>query len=229
MHSYEIIRAAMLGKIADQIWTPADTLPHELDLAREFDVSRGTIRRAMADLVQMGLIERRRKSGTRVVARKQHSSTLIIPVVRKEIIAKGGQYGYKLLKCETGPEIVDMTGYFADAPLMRIGCLHLSDGRPYQLEDRLINLDAVPAALQTDFAAISPNEWLVERVPYSSVRTVLRAQPADREHADILKIAENAPLFIIERQTRLDSTPVTFVKMSHPAAGFAIVTDTGDG
>ncbi len=226
MHAYEKIRAEMLHRITRQIWPAGSNLPHEEQLAAEFGVARGTIRRAMADLVQQGLVERRRKAGTRVTARSAHSSTLTIPIVRNEIIASGAQYGYKLLAAEKGGSALDMTGDFKDAPLLHICCLHLSDGRPYQFEDRLINLDAVPDAADHDFNGMSPNEWLVEKVPYSAVRTILRAEAADSAQARYLKIRKGSPVFVIERQTRLDILPVTLVKMSHPSDLFSITTQT---
>ena len=226
MHAYEKIRAEMLRRIASQDWPAGLTLPHEEQLAEEFGVARGTVRRAMADLVEQGLIERKRRAGTKVASRSAHSSTLTIPIVRKEITASGAQYGYKLLTRETGGAELDPTGHFARAQLLKISSLHLADGQPYQLEERLISLEAVPHAADHDFSAISPNEWLIEQVPYSAVRTVLRAEAADEAQALHLKIARHSPVFVIDRQTRLDTMPVTLVKMSHRAASFSITTTT---
>ena len=226
MHVYEKIRTEMLHRITRQIWPSGSLVPHEEKLAEEFGVARGTVRRAMADLVQQGLIERRRRAGTRVAARSAHSSILTIPVVRKEISARGEKYGYKLLSVETGDAAMDMTGYFHNANLVHVQCLHLADGRPYQYEDRLINLDAVPDAADHDFTEMSPNEWLIERVPYSAVRTALKAEAANETQARYLKVKRNSPVFVIERQTQLDHQPITFVTMSHPSANFSIVTQT---
>lgn len=227
MHAYEEIRSEMLSRIADHRWTPGYLLPHEQELAREFGVARGTIRRAMSDLVDQGLLERKRKAGTRVAQRTSHSSTLTIPIVRKEVTGKGAQYGYKLLEIKSGEDVNDSTNHFRGAQLIQIRCLHFADGQPYQLEDRLISTDAVPEARDQDFSEVSPNEWLVEQVPYSAVRTLLRTEPADVLQARHLKIRQGTPVFVIERQTRLECVPITFVKMSHPAVSFSIATETG--
>ena len=45
-------------------------LPNEFELADQFGVSRGTVRSALNELQQLGLIDRRRNAGTRVVASK---------------------------------------------------------------------------------------------------------------------------------------------------------------
>ena len=226
MHAYEKVRAEILRRIASQDWPQGMTLPHEEVLAEEFGVARGTMRRAMADLTERGLIERKRRAGTKVAARAAHSSTLTIPIVRAEISQSGAQYGYKLLERTVGSAELDHTGHFGAASLLQVLCLHLADGRPYQLEDRLISLEAVPQAATADFKTMSPNEWLVEKVPYSAVRTILRADSASAEQARHLKLEKGSPVFVIERQTQLDQSAVTQVRMTHPAGGFSITTET---
>lgn len=228
MHPYEEIRAEILRRINNQVWPAGFAVPHEEKLAEEFKVARGTVRRALTSLVDAGLIERKRRAGTRVVGRKSHTSTLTIPIVRHEIEASGRQYGYKLLASDLCGEDQDVQGLFQGAPLQRIVCLHLSDGAPYQLEDRLVNLSAVPEAGTQDFSSVSPNEWLVERVPYSSIRTMLRAEPATEADARYLKLKKSETVFVIERQTRLKTVPVTLVRMSHPASRYQIITETDD-
>lgn len=228
MHPYESIRAEFLRRINDQTWPAGFTLPQEEKLAEEFGVARGTVRRALGSLVDAGLIERRRRAGTRVVDRRAHSSTLTIPIVRHQIESRGWTYSYQLIEaspCPTPPPEWDI---FDNAPLKRVTCLHLGDGRPFQLEDRVINLEAIPEAVDEGFETLSPNEWLIQRAPYSSIQTTLkaeRAQPQDIVHLDV---QDAAPVFVIERQTRFKHAPLTAVRLSHAADRFEITTQTGD-
>lgn len=226
MHPYEQIRTEILRRINSQAWPAGFAVPNEEKLAVEFGVARGTVRRAMASLVDAGLIERRRRAGTRVVGRKSHSSTLTIPVVRHEIENGGHSYGYKLLESGVCGSENDDQGLFGDALLRHIISLHLSNGRPYQLEDRLVNLSAIPEARDADFSTVSPNEWLIARVPYSSVRTILRAELPSDEDSQYLKLKRNEPVFVIERQTRLNGEALTLVRMAHPANSFQMITAT---
>ncbi len=228
MHPYEDIRATILERINNQTWPAGSTLPHEEQLAKEFDVARGTIRRALSSLVEAGLIERRRKAGTRVVDRRSHMSTLNIPIIRHEIESSGAQYGYKLLSSDIHSPEKDETGFFKTASLKHVLALHLKDGRPFQLEDRLINLTAIPKARDESFKTISPNEWLVAQVPYSSIRTYLRAELASALDVTHLKITTGRPVFIVERQTTLKTVPLTRVRLSHDAAQYQVVTETAD-
>ncbi|WP_420331691.1 GntR family transcriptional regulator [Oceanicaulis alexandrii] len=228
MHPYETIRTEMLRRINDQTWPAGHTLPREDDLAEEFGVARGTIRRALSSLSEAGLIERKRRAGTRVVDRRGHRSTLTIPIVRHEIEARGAVYGYRRICVDDGASSPLDQALFKGAPLRHVRCLHLSDGKPFQLEDRFINLDTVPEAADAPFDTVSPNEWLVQRAPYSFIRTALRAELAHAIDQTHLGLTESEPVFVIERQTRFRDSPLTSVRLSHAASAFQIVTESGD-
>ncbi|MEM7764388.1 MAG: GntR family transcriptional regulator [Pseudomonadota bacterium] len=228
MHRYEAIRAELLNRIRSNVWPPGFSVPREEDLAEEFGVARGTVRRALASLVAAGLLERRKRAGTRVVEPTSHQSTLKIPIIRHEIETQGRQYGYRRLSASDGIITHDHQDLFAGASLRHIVCLHLGDGSPYQLENRLINVDLVPEALNEAFAEISPNEWLLAQAPYSSVRTTMRAAAAHGDAATYLALPTGAPVFVIERITRLDGVPVTHVVMTYSGSQFELVTETDD-
>src|SRR5688572_6780067 len=54
----------MADRIATRAWKPDSALPNEGDLAREFGVSSGTVRKALEGLEQMRLIKRRQGRGS---------------------------------------------------------------------------------------------------------------------------------------------------------------------
>lgn len=63
----DAIFAALKERILHGHWPVGSQIPTEMDLAVEFGVSRGTIGRAIAQLVHEGFVERRTRAGTRVV------------------------------------------------------------------------------------------------------------------------------------------------------------------
>ena len=89
MTRFAAIRDEMLRRINDGDWPVGHELPTEPQLAQEFGVARGTIRRAMDALSDQGLILRRKRAGTRVAARQGHASRMTIPIVRLGIEARG--------------------------------------------------------------------------------------------------------------------------------------------
>ncbi len=71
------VAALLYGRIAEGRYLPGDRLPSEAELAEELDVSRGTVRSALAALATAGLIVRRQGDGTYVTGVKSAENSLI--------------------------------------------------------------------------------------------------------------------------------------------------------
>jgi len=227
MPTYKDIRSTLLDRIKSGEWQPGMLLPSEAELAEEFGSTRVTVNRAMQALADDGFVERRRKAGTRVVRRLTRDALIRIRIVRDEIEQSGRRYSYLLIRRgreRPPPGIQAELGIGSKTEALHIVCLHFADGRPFQLENRWINLDVVPQAQSETFETISPNEWLVQKVPYSNAEHVFRAAAADPEEQQQLDLARDEPVFVIERTTWLDDRTVTHVTLSHPAGNFRLVT-----
>ncbi len=68
---YQQVHDHLLGRIVAGEWPPGDYLPSEQRLAASLGVALGTVRRALDELVQEGVVERRQGRGTAVL---RHSS-----------------------------------------------------------------------------------------------------------------------------------------------------------
>ncbi len=229
MAKYEDIREVLLERISDGTWAPGAAIPHEVDLAEEFGVTRPTISRALRDLVQDGLVERRRRAGSRVALRHTPGVVLRIPIVRDEIEARGGTHSHLLLEQRMAPPPVAVRAAFGLAPRtksLQLCTLHFDSGEPHQLEERWINTRVLPDAAMQDFTAMSANEWLVRQVPYTRVEQVLQAAAATEGEAEALQIAPGAPVFVIERTTWNGTDALTRVRLAHPGERYRIVTRT---
>ena len=64
---YSQVQAALVERIATGRWKPGTSLPNEHDLAQEFGVSDGTMRKALNQMEGIGLISRRQGRGTFVI------------------------------------------------------------------------------------------------------------------------------------------------------------------
>ncbi len=223
---WQAVRETVLARIRAGEWAPGALIPNEAVLAREFGCARATVNRALRELAATGLIDRRRKAGTRVALQPLRRVTLEIPVIRTEIEARGGQYGYALLAREEGPAplaVWSRMGLGAEAELLHLRALHLSDGRPYLYEDRWVNPATVPGLLEVDLTETSANLWLVRNVPYTSGDLSLQAVPAEAEVAEALACARGAAIFVMERLTWLGAASVTLVTQ-HYAPGYRLIT-----
>lgn len=214
--SFRTIKADLLRRIKSGEWPPGSRLPDEIDLAGSYGVARTTVARAMRELVSDGLIERRRKAGTRVRMAPLRQAKFQIPLVHDEIASLGASYSYKLLRSDIVPAPLDLIRRMRlteGTQLRHVLCLHFADHQPYQLEDRWINLEAVPDAAEADFATAGPNDWLVSQVPFSNAEIGFSAIEATALQAQHLGCPTNAALFCVERQTEWERRVVTFVQL----------------
>ena len=216
--SFRDIKEEMERRIATRIWRPGATIPGEEDLAREFGSARATVNRALQELARAGVVERKRKSGTRVSLRPVREARFVIPLVRQEIEAEGADYRYALIRrdIEPAPDLVRARLGLDAGEMLHLRCLHLADGTPWQFEDRWINLAAVPQARDEDFTEVGPNEWLVMNAPFSRADFSFRAARASLEEARLLGLGSADAVFVAERMTFVGDEPVTLVRMVHP-------------
>ena len=185
--NYREIKADILQRITGGYWPPGTLLPGEHALAGEYAVARATVSRALRELSDDGIIERKRKAGTRVRPRPLRRACFDIPPVRSEIEDKGWQYGYRLLQAgvePAPPEAAQQLGMGIDTPAIHVACIHAADARPHQFEDRWINPQTAPGAADADFSTDPPLDWLSRALPYTTVQIALMAAVADAELAE---------------------------------------------
>lgn len=223
---YLAVRNEVFRRIQTRIWPPGATLPTESELAAEFGCARATVNRALRELSEMGIVERRRKSGTRVKTLPAKQARLPITIVRHEVEARNAAYRYDLIsRSETGapPWLASRLGLPQGQPVLHVRCMHYADSAPYQFEERWVNIEAVPDIVSADLATIGPNEWLLRTVPFTQAEVSFSAVAADTELANFLSATPGSPLFRMERTTRLGTQPVTLVRMTyHP--GYRLTT-----
>lgn len=225
MTGWEDIRAEVLRRIRARDWPPGGMIPTEEDLAVEFGVARATVNRALRDLATSGVLERRRKAGTRVAALPVRKATLDIPVIRLEIEARGQSHSFQVLKqsfMEPPVPIASRLGLGPGFKLLYLETLHLADGKPFAHEVRWLNSEILPRPLP-DFHALSANEWLVAHVAYVSGDIAFSAEGASAREAAVLGVAPGAALFVTERMTWTAESPITFVRLAH-GPGYRVQT-----
>ncbi|WP_425046390.1 GntR family transcriptional regulator [Primorskyibacter sp. S87] len=214
--AFRNVKEDIRNRILKGVWAPGDLLPNEVDLAIEFDCARATVNRAMRELADEGLVERKRKAGTRVRQAPLRQARFSIPIVRQEIEARGQIYRYALVDrnvVETPDWLRARLGGTATGQVLHLACVHFGDANPYQFEDRWINLAALPQAADADFNSLGPNEWLVATVPFSDAEISFSATTADARTARHLGCSEGDALFLAERTTWWEDQPITHVRL----------------
>lgn len=214
--NWQSVQDEVLRRIHTREWPPGDLIPNEADLAIEFGCARSTVNRALRSLATSGLLDRKRKAGTRVAAQPVAKATLDIAVIRHEVEEHGAKYGYQLIAREMTVPPLSVSGAMktmADDPLLHVRALHLADDEAYAIEDRWINTGIVPDALAEPFQAVSANEWLMKHAPYTQGEIAFSAVQASAKDAEIMGVAQNSALFAIDRLTWDSAASVTKVRL----------------
>ncbi len=225
--SFQVIKADILQRIRNREWLAGAYIPNEEDLAKSYGCSRVTVNRALREIADAGIVERRRKAGTRVVSQPPRAANIQIPIVRIDIESRGAVYRYALLERSEIPAPENIQAKLAlkePSDVLHVRCLHYSDETPYQYEDRWINLLAVPNARGENFDVTSPNEWLVANEPLLDAEHMFYALNAQEEPAKFLNISPGDALFVVERRTWSKTHTITAVKLYHPGATFKMVS-----
>ncbi len=148
--------------------------------------------------------------------------------VDQEVAARGAEYRYALLdrRVEPPPDAVRARLEIPEeAEALFVRCLHYANDVPFQIEERWINLLAVPDAGSERFEESGPNAWLLEHVPWSEAEQVLYAANSDAREAALLGLAEGDALFVVERRTRRGPQIVTSVRLKYPGRYYRLPVD----
>lgn len=186
-------------------WLPGDPIPSEAELCKQYGVSRGTIQRAVRELVEQGLLRRERGRATYVCSPKLEGSVL---ASYQESISRPHDAGAEVIRCdlvEPGEEI------------RRIMALEVGEG-VYELE-RLRFVRDAPLSLQLSYlpASLCPDLESCElgdshlhdvlqrqyNVAFLKAEEFVEPVRADAYVAELLRIKGDHPVFYVERLSYL--------------------------
>lgn len=214
------------GKILSGEWAPGQRIPFELELAALYNCSRMTVNKAMTQLARAGLIERRKKSGSFVTQPHAQSAVLEIRDIKHEVEGLGKPYRYELASRTKRKATADDRALLevgANTQVLAITGLHHAGERVFCLEDRLINLSAVPDALDETFDHVAPGPWLIARVPWSAAEHKIMAVEADEDVAVALHIPVGAACLVVERRTSMNGAFITHVRLTYLGSSHELV------
>ncbi len=222
---YQTIKRSIVAGIAAGTWRIGEVLPSEHALTRQFRVSRMTVNRAMRELANENLIRRVPGVGSFVAEPAAQSSLVEIHNIADEIAARGNTHTARVLGLRleaASMEAACAFGLPAGAPLFRSEILHLENGVPLQLEDRLVNPAVAPGYLGQDFTSLTPNAFLSRVAPLQRAEHQVRAVVADERQRLLLELLQGEACLLVLRRTWSGTHLVSIAELSHPGASFGL-------
>ncbi len=198
----EIIRT----RIESGQWPAGQQLPPEADLCEEFNLSRGTVRQALAELVREGMLNRRRGKGSFVATPKISQNLMRAAWGFSEYANQviGSELGSKLISAGIIPanrSLANKFGISVGSELFEIRKLKLADEQPYFLATSYIPKEVCPGLENEDHTVGSLVALLQEKYAIKVMRVEGWFEPIliDEYEASQLEMEKGLPAMLYER------------------------------
>jgi GntR family transcriptional regulator len=202
---YKELERQMREALAGGEWKPGEAIPAERRLAERFNVSIGTIRKAIDELVAANLLIRQQGRGTFVASHNRDRLLYYFFHVVPHTRAKA-YHEVRLLAFARGRATGRETEHLRVAPgdaVIRVRNLRSLGGKPENIDDLTLPASRFPGLTERQFAGRPSTIYNLyqEAFGLSVVRTSerLRATLADADTAALLHVARGAPLLAIRR------------------------------
>lgn len=229
--AYQRIKAAILHNIHSGQWQAGSAISTEMALAKEFGVSRMTVNRALKELSEERVLERRQGSGT-FVAQQQFNHTFVeVRNIAEDLKSANRDYKAEVISKRRITALMlddslrrkfDIDAGIgahadkADEPVLyEVKIIHFADDQPIQVEERWVDAAAVPHFIEQDFSEVNTSDYLIEKIPLERGSYTIRALAAPKDIAEALQIKVQSPTLVLQRKTYSAGKVITFVKMWH--------------
>lgn len=217
--AYQAIKDYILARIDSGEWGEGSLITSENELARQFNVARMTVNRALRELTDAQVLTRTKGAGTYVAPPKYQSTLVEIRSIAEEIRARGHQHSAVVLTLEsiqaTATLAVEMQ-LPVGSPVFHSCLLHLENEQPVQYEERWVNPALAPDYLAQDFTQITPNEYLVRVAPLQRVEYRIEATLPSAAICQDLAMARGEPALLLHRRTWSLGTIAAVANLWHP-------------
>jgi GntR family transcriptional regulator len=211
-------------RIAEGEWSTGQRITPELTLAREYDVSRVTVRQAIAELVKDDLLDRRRGSGTYV----RHQQRPLVYDLNLTVGALASRW--RDAHFDNRAEVIE-TGILDPPPdelrhrlqIPRSGTVAYMvrrvfiNDRPAALYRSWFNRELVPALETSPRLSGSLSTVLAEDYDLCPIRseTELEVVRSTREETTLLQVASDIPLVVLTATSYLqDGRPLEHAQLA---------------
>lgn len=221
--AYQQVKSHVLAQIHAGVWKEGDAIPGEEALARTFGVSRMTVNRALRELSDEQIVERRQGSGTYVAQQKYQSTLVEIRNIADEIAARGHAHRselHRLERVKASDALAQRLGVPPGRVVFHSVVVHFENDGPIQVEDRHVNPAVAPDYLAQDFATQTPNAYLMRVAPLQGVSFVIEAVVPPAAVAELLAMPAGEPCLVLHRQTRSQGQVASVVSLWHPASRY---------
>lgn len=199
------VYSALMQLIIGGHWKPGVTLPNEHELAREFGVSSGTVRRALEKLEADNLLERRQGRGTFVIDHAGGEPAKRFNNIRDRNGQRVAPISGRVLDQNIGPATQTEQARLmisANDKVLRVRRVNDHDGRPYMYEEASLAMGRMPRLSDNEPVGNYLIASLARKYGAHLARAVEKlsfAEGASPEIAELLMVEPGARLLNLDR------------------------------
>ncbi|MEU5848341.1 MULTISPECIES: GntR family transcriptional regulator [Saccharopolyspora] len=196
---------------------PGAPIPTERSLAAEFDVSRTTVRQALAELTVEGRLLRVQGKGT-FAAKPKVAQRLQLSSYTEDMRAQGRQPTSRLLEVVEEPaaeELAELLGTKPSSTVLRLRRLRLADGEPMAIETTHLPLTRFRGLTSRLESGGSLYQVLREsfEVELGHAEETIETALASPEEAELLGSDVGLPMLLLSRHSfDTEGRPVEWVR-----------------
>ena len=189
------LKAAILAWPSD-----SDRFHTEQTLCAMYSVSRATIRQAVAELEEEGLLKRRQGSGTHVNRGKIDESFSPLTNFSDQWARSGRSLKVELLRLDRAAPcpapFADVLGLAAGTPVLWLERFRLSGSMRIVWDQRFIPLWVAEGIPRRELSRVSLLDVLARRIEFDRGESQIEAGLAGEEHAERLELLPHDPVLI---------------------------------
>jgi GntR family phosphonate transport system transcriptional regulator len=188
--------------------TPGDKLPTEYELSRQFMVNRHTVRRALSDLQDKGIVESTQGRGSYVRRPSAPMRLQRRPRFTEHVRERGRTPRTETLKLLIRPadsRIAGQLGLRAGNPVIFLERRRFIDDEPTGLSQHHFSQDRFPTFIEMYKVRGTITQTLIDSgIPdYTRRRTSISARLPTAQEAELLRVPRHVPL-LIHRYLNID-------------------------
>ena len=205
---YQALADSLVERIQAGELQANDRIPSENALMGQYAVGRNTVRRAIGDLVSMGVLKTIHGVGTFVQDRNYQKTAEYLLGFTREMQLQGKQVGSRVLEARlipADPFLARRLQVQLGAEVVFLHRVRMIEGQATALERAYLPHELCPGLLDHDFSSASLYQVLSEaygRHPDHAEQEIA-AKLATDEVARLLGLEQPAVVFVFHRETRL--------------------------
>jgi len=230
---YRQIRGLILQALESGEWRPGQVIPSEQELAARFNVSQGTVRKAIDEMAADNILVRRQGRGTYVASHtdpRQMFRFLRLVPEEGDLLVHPKSIPVDCRRAKAGQDAARRLGIRAGASVIILRRVLQFDGKPI-VGDEIYLPEEICPGLNMEMLQVwnsSLYSLFETRFGLRMIRAQerIRAVAADRVAAELLQVSEGTPLLSVERVTyTYGDKPVEWRRGVYSTAGYHYLND----